>query len=96
MMTAVNYLAVFQGAKRSGNTPAVLPKRATQENGQRGTAQRVAAITEPEAVLASCLQPAWGCVHEAALPAAHCLPGRCFASATAYRNSLNAIKSVFP
>jgi len=99
MMTAVNYLTVFQEAKRSGNTLAVLPKRATQEhrvtgvtmkpakqskgrghremarqNGQRGTAQRVAAIMEPEAVLASCFagpavathplrQPAWGCAH---------------------------------
>jgi len=42
-MTAVNYLPVFQGAKRRGNTLAVLPKRATQENGQRETARRVAA-----------------------------------------------------
>jgi len=85
MMTAVNYLPVFQGAKRRGNTLAVLPKRATPENGQRETARRVAAIIEPEAVLASCLQPAWGCSHEAALPAAH-----------SYRNSLNAVKSVLP
>ena len=85
MMTAVNYLTVFQEAKRSGNTLAVLPKRATQENCQRVTAQRVVVIMEPEAALASCLQPAWGCAHEAALPAAH-----------SYCNSLNAIKSVLP
>ncbi len=85
MMTAVNYLTIFQDAKRSGNTPAVLPKRATQENSQIVTAQRVSAIMEPEAVLASCLQPAWGCAHEAALPAAN-----------SYRNSLNAIKSAVP
>ena len=85
MMTAVNYLTVFQGAMRSGNTLAVLPKRATQENCQRVTAQRVVVIMEPEAALASCLQPAWGCAHEAALPAAH-----------SYCNSLNAIKSVLP
>ena len=144
MMTAVSYLSVFQGAKRSGNTLAVLPKRATQENRQIVTAQRVAAITEPEAVLASCLQPAWGCAHNTSrrnglgrfadrqtrqgepsehrvtgvtmkpaqqperrghremarqserIKAAHGFPGHCFASATAYRNSLNAIKSALP
>ena len=85
MMTAVNYLLVFQGAKRSGNTLTVLPKLATQENGQIVTARRVAVIIEPEAVLASCLQPARGCAHEAALPAAH-----------SFRNSLVAIKSALP
>ena len=85
MMTAVNYLTVFEGAKRSGNTLAVLLKRAMQENGQRGTAQRVAPIMDPEAVLASCLQPAWGCAHEAAFPAAQ-----------SCRNSLDAIKSAIP
>ena len=30
-------------------------------------------------------------MREAALPAVHGLPGRCFASATAFRNGLNAI-----
>ena len=38
MMAAEEYLGVFQGAKRSGNTLAVLPKRATQENVQILTA----------------------------------------------------------
>jgi len=32
MMSAEEYLDVFPGTKRSGNTHAVLPKRATQEN----------------------------------------------------------------
>jgi hypothetical protein len=35
--------------------------------------------------------PLRGCAREAALPAAHGLPGRCFASATASRNGLYAI-----
>ena len=35
--------------------------------------------------------PLRGCAREAALPAAYGLPGRCFASATAYRNGLYAI-----
>jgi hypothetical protein len=38
-------LIVFQGVKRSGNTLAVLPKQATQENGQILSAQWVAEIT---------------------------------------------------
>ena len=80
MMAAEEYLDVFPGAKRSGNTPAVLPQRATPENRQILTAQRVVEITEPEAVLASRLQPAWGCAREVALPTAH-----------SYRNGLNAI-----
>jgi hypothetical protein len=33
MMAAEEYLIVFQGVQRSGNTLAVLPKQATQENG---------------------------------------------------------------
>jgi hypothetical protein len=57
-----------------------LPKQATQENGQILSVQGVAEITEPEAVLASRLQPAWGCAREASLPAAH-----------SYRNGLYAI-----
>jgi hypothetical protein len=40
--------------------------------------------------------PLRGCSREAALPAAHGLPGRCFASATAFRNGLYAIKSALP
>jgi hypothetical protein len=36
--------------------------------------------------------PLRGCSCQAALPAAHGLPGRCFASATASRNGLYAIK----
>jgi len=35
--------------------------------------------------------PLRGCSRQAALPAAHGLPGRCFASATAFRNGLYAI-----
>ena len=84
MMAAGEYLDVFQGAKRRGNTPAVLPQQATPENIQILTAQRVAEIIEPEAVLASHLQPAWGCAREAVLLAAH-----------SFRNGLNAIKSAF-
>ena len=65
------------------NTLAVLPKRATQENSQILTAPGIAKIIRqrPQAfvfvawhggrVLASRLQPAWGCAREAALPAAH-------------------------
>ncbi|MCE9586830.1 MAG: hypothetical protein K8R57_00760 [Verrucomicrobia bacterium] len=96
MMAAEEDLIVFQGVQRSGNTLAVLPKQATQENGQMVSAQGVAEIIEPEAVLASRLQTAWGCAREAVLPAAHGLPGRCFASATASRNGLYAIYSVLP
>ncbi len=40
--------------------------------------------------------PLRGCSREAALPAAHGLPGRCFASATAFRNGLYAISSAVP
>lgn len=61
MMAAEEDLIVFQGVQRRGNTLAVLPKQATQENGQMVSAQGVAEIIEPEAVLASRLQPAWGC-----------------------------------
>ena len=39
-MAAEEYLDVFQGAKRRGNTPAVLPQRATPENIQILTAPR--------------------------------------------------------
>jgi hypothetical protein len=35
--------------------------------------------------------PLRGCLRQAALPAVHGLPGRCFASATAFRNGLYAI-----
>jgi len=70
MMAAEEHLIVFQGVQRSGNTLAVLPKQATQENNQMVSAQRVAEIIEPEAVLSSLLQPAWGCARVAALPAA--------------------------
>ena len=35
--------------------------------------------------------PLWGCSCQAALPAANCLPGRCFASATDSLNGLYAI-----
>ncbi len=77
------------------NTLAVLPKRATQKNGQILSAHAVAEIIEPEAVLASRLQPAWVCAPKHLLGrlacAAHGLPGRCFASATASRNGLKAI-----
>ena len=40
MMAAEEYLTFFQGVKRSGNTPVVLPQRATPENGQILTAPR--------------------------------------------------------
>jgi hypothetical protein len=94
-MAADEHLIVFQGVQRRGNTLAVLPKQATQENGQMLSAQGVAEIIEPEAVLASLLQPAWGCAPKNLLgrlaSAANSLPGRCFASATASRNGLNAI-----
>ena len=85
MIAAGEYLDVFQGAKRRGNTPAVLPQQATPENIQILTAQRVAEIIESEPVLASRLQPARGCARKAALPAVH-----------SYRNSLVAIKSALP
>ena len=80
MMTAVNYLTVFQGAKRSGNTLAVLPKRATQENQSNWYSPKGCGDNG-----------AGGCVGFVL-----CLPGRCYASVTAYRNSLNAIKSALP
>ena len=37
-MAAEEYLGVFQGVKRRGNTRVVLPQRATPENGQILTA----------------------------------------------------------
>ena len=85
MMAAEEHLIVVQGVQRRGNTLAVLPKQATQENGQILSAHRVAEIIEPEAVLASRLQPAWGCAREAALPADR-----------SSRNGLYAIYSAVP
>ena len=49
MIAAGEYLDVVQGAKRRGNTPAVLPQQATPENIQILTAQRVTEITQPAA-----------------------------------------------
>ena len=46
-------------------------RETARQNGQMVSVQRVAEIIELEAVLASRLQPAWGCAREAALPAAH-------------------------
>jgi len=40
MMAAEEYFGFFPGAKRSGNTPAVLPQQATPENAQILTAPR--------------------------------------------------------
>jgi len=40
--------------------------------------------------------PLRGCSRQAALTAAHGLPGRCFASATVSRNGLCAIESALP
>ena len=52
MMAAEEHLIVLQGVKRRGNTLAVVPKQSTQEHGQILSAQRVAKIMQPEAVLA--------------------------------------------
>gem|GEM_PF-1386169 len=85
MMTAVGQKADFSGAKRSGNTPAVLPQRATPKINLLSTAPWGCGGNRPEAALALRLQPARGCARKAALPAVH-----------SYRNSLVAIKSALP
>jgi len=45
MMAAEEDLIVFQGVQHRGNTLVVLPKQATQKNGQITSDQRVAEIT---------------------------------------------------
>ena len=74
MMAAEEHLNVFPGAKRSGNTPAVLPQRATPENAQMLTAPRGCGDNG-----------AGGCVGFAL-----CLPGRCFASVMVARMGMRA------
>jgi hypothetical protein len=61
------------------------------KNRQMLSAQRVAEITGRVLCWLRGYSPLRGCAREAALPPAHCLPGRCFASATAFRNGLYAI-----
>ena len=61
------------------------------KNRQMASAPRVAEITGRGLCWFRGYSPLRGCAREAALPAAHGLPGRCFASATAYRNGLYAI-----
>ena len=71
------------------HTLGVLPKRATQEHRVTGVTMKPAKQPERRDHREMARQ-------SERVKAAHCLPGRCFASATACRNSLNAIKSVFP
>ena len=61
------------------------------KNRQMASALRVAAITGRGLCWLGTYSPLRGCSCQAALPAAHGLPGRCFASATAFRNGLYAI-----
>jgi hypothetical protein len=60
MMTAVGQKADFSGAKRSGNTPAVLPQRATPKISLVSTALWGCGGNWPKAALALRLQPAAG------------------------------------
>ena len=61
------------------------------KNRQMALALRVAEITGRGLRWLGTYSPLRGCSCQAALPAAHGLPGRCFASATASRNGLYAI-----
>jgi hypothetical protein len=67
------------------------PSEQRHKNRQMALALRVAEITGRGLCWLRGYSPQRGCAREAALPAAHGLPGRCFASATAYRNGLYAI-----
>jgi hypothetical protein len=61
------------------------------KNRQMASALPVAEITGRGLCWLGAYSPLRGCSRQAALPAAHGLPGRCFASATASRNGLYAI-----
>jgi len=67
MLAAVGQKVDFSGVKRSGNTPAVLPQRATPKIPFLSTALWVAVIMKPEASLALHLQPAAGMLTQSRL-----------------------------
>jgi len=67
MMTAVGQKVDFSGAKRSGNTLAVLPQRATPKISLLTTAPWGCGGNRPEAVLALRLQPAAGMLAQSRL-----------------------------
>jgi hypothetical protein len=76
------------GLRSSPQDEAVGRRRG--KNRQMASALRVAEITGQGLCWLGAYSPLRGCSRQAALPAAHGLPGRCFASATAFRNGLYA------
>ena len=102
MKAAEEHLLIFEGASAGRYPQRSRPSEQRHKNRQMASALRVAEITGRglcwfRGLLARPLlrirygSPLRGCAREAALPAAHGLPGRCFASATAFRNGLYAI-----
>jgi len=71
MQAAEEHLLIFEGASAGRYPQWSRPSEQRHKNRQMASAHGVAEIIEPEAVLASRLQPARGCAREAALPAAH-------------------------
>jgi hypothetical protein len=101
-MAAEKHLLIFEGASAGRYPQRSRPSEQRSKNRQMPSAHRVAEITGRglrwlRGLLARPLlrirygSPLRGCSREADLPAAHGLPGRCFASATAFRNGLYAI-----
>jgi hypothetical protein len=77
------------GRRRGKNRQMALALRVAEITG-RGLCRLGALLARP-LLRIRYGSPLRGCSRQAALPAAHCLPGRCFASATASRNGLYAI-----
>jgi hypothetical protein len=73
-MTAVGQKADFSGAKRSGNTPAVLPQRATPKISILSAAPWGCSGNRPEAALALRLQPTAGMLAQSRLASGPFLP----------------------
>jgi hypothetical protein len=109
MMAAEEQLLIFKGASAGRYPQRSRPSEQRHKNRQLASAHGVAEIQAKghkafgfvarhgdQLCWLGTYSPLRGCSCQAALPAAHGLPGRCFASATASRNGLYAIKSAFP
>ena len=109
MKAAEEQLLIFEGASVGRYPQRSRPSEQRRKNRQPASAHGVVEIQAKGhkafwlrgvARRAVCwlgaYSPLRGCSRQTASPAAHGLPGRCFASATAYHNGLYAIYSVFP
>ena len=91
MKAAECHLLIFEGASAGRYPQRSCSSEQRRKNRQMALALRVAEITGRGLRWLGTYSPLRGCSCQAALPAAHGLPGRCFASATASRNGLYAI-----